>query len=149
MIRLKYAEPGSMLFNMIDPSPSASCVIIVRNREMLGSNQGGAGVDSIKINGDEVCEGILPGAAGINSGPMGLLIFDVNSDGKSNLNGMGAPFRAIPFVDSVDLVIPAAESAADTVRIVEKDRYSGKTQTINIPNYPSSTHKTFIQFLPH
>lgn len=149
MIRLKYTEPGSMLFNMMDSSPSASCVIIVRNREMLGSNQGGAGVDSIKINDDEVCEGILPGAAGVNSGPMGLLIFDVDADGKSDLSSVGGPFQLIPFVNSVDLVIPAAESADGTISIVEKDRYSGKTQKINIPNYPSSTHKTFIQFLPH
>ncbi len=148
MIRLKFTAPGSALFNMMDTSPTASSVTVVRNREMLGDDSGGGGVDSLRINGTEVCEDILPGGADISSsGPIGLLIYDLNSDGVSDLSSMGDTFSAIPFVNSIDLVIPAAAAADSTVEVVLQDRCSGLTQTVHVPNYPSDEHKMFVQFL--
>lgn len=150
MIRLKYAEPGSPLYNRIDRSAGSTSMVIVRNREMQGNNDNGAGVDSIKIDGVEICEGILPGSSEISeSGPIGLMVFDEDSDGESDLTQMGDTMQYMPFINTIDLVMPSSETASETLSIVEVDRYSGRTQTINVPNWPSETHTIMAQFLCH
>lgn len=143
LIRLKFAEPGSALFNLIDTSDDSVTVIIVRNREMLGEDAGGTGVDSITINGTEICDEVLPA-----SGPIGLVVFDEDADGASDLSGVADAYSAIPFVNGMDLHIPADSSGSGVVNITIEDRYSGDVQTINIPNRPSSIHKSFAQFIP-
>lgn len=143
LIRLKFSVPGSMLFNLMDTSDDSVAVVIVRNREMIGQNSGGTGVDSITINGTEICDGILPA-----SGPIGLIVFDEDADGVSDLSGVTDAYSAIPFVNGMDLFIPASPSGNGVVAITIDDRYSGQTQTINIPNRPSTIHKSFAQFIP-
>lgn len=150
VIRLKYAEPGSPLYNRIDRSAETAAVVIVRNREMQGNNDNGAGVDSLKINGSEICQGILPGSSDINeSGPIGLMVFDEDSDGQSDLAQIGSTMEYMPFINSIDLVMTATDSADETLSIVEVDRYSGRTQTITVPNWASETHTIMAQFLCH
>lgn len=144
LIRLKFSEPGSMLFNLMDTSDDSVAVVIVRNREMIGSDSGGTGVDSITINGTEICDGVLPA-----SGPIGLVVFDENADGESDLSGVADAYSAIPFVNGMDLHIPAVPAGDGVVNITIEDRYSGDVQTINMPNRPSTTHKSFAQFIPH
>jgi hypothetical protein len=143
LIRLKYTEPGSMLFDLMDTSNDSVAVVLVRNREMIGRNSGGTGVDSITINGTEICDGILPA-----SGPIGLVVFDEGSDGRSDLSGVTDAYGSIPFVNGMDLYIPASSSGNGVVAITIEDRYSRETQTINIPNRPSNIHKSFAQFIP-
>lgn len=150
MIRLKYAEPGSPLYNRIDRSAESAALVIVRNREMQGNNDNGGGIDSIKIDGSEICEGILPGSSDINeSGPIGLMVFDEDSDGESDLTQIGPTMEYMPFINSIDLVMPASETADNTISIVEVDRYSGRTQTINVPDWSSESHTIMAQFLCH
>jgi hypothetical protein len=143
LIRLKYTEPGSILYNMLDTSDDSVAVIIVRNREMLGEDAGGTGVDSLTVNGTEICDGVLPA-----SGPIGLVVFDEDADGVSDLSAVADAYRAIPFVNGVDLLIPATPSGGGIVTITMEDRYSGAIQTINIPDRPSTIHKSFVQFIP-
>lgn len=143
LIRLKFSEPGSMLFNLMDTSDDSVAIVIVRNREMIGQDSGGTGVDSITINGTEICDGILPA-----SGPIGLIVFDEDADGVSDLSGVSDAYSAIPFVNGMDLVIPASSAGDGVVNITIEDRYSGEIQTINIPNRPSTIHKSFVQFIP-
>ena len=143
LLRLKFSEPGSMLFNLMDTSDDSVAIVIVRNREMIGVNSGGTGVDSITINGTEICDGILPA-----SGPIGLIVFDEDADGVSDLSGVSDAYSAIPFVNGMDLVIPASSAGDGVVNITIEDRYSGEIQTINLPNRPSTIHKSFAQFIP-
>lgn len=143
LIRLKFTEPGSILYNMLDTSDDSVAVIIVRNREMLGEDAGGTGVDSLTINGTEICNCVLPA-----SGPIGLVVFDEDADGVSDLSGVADAYRALPFVNGMDLLIPATPSGGGIVNITMEDRYSGAIQTINIPDRPSTIHKSFVQFIP-
>ena len=143
LIRLKFSEPGSILYNMLDSSDDSVAVIIVRNREMLGEDAGGTGVDSITINGTEISDGILP-----ESGPIGLIVFDENADGVSDLSGVASSYSAIPLLNGMDLLIPATPSGSGIVNITIEDRYSGRIQTINLPNRPSTSDKSFVQFIP-
>lgn len=139
----------STLYNLIDTSDDTACVIVVRNREMQGVDTEGLGVDSVEINGNEVCAGVLPGGTTVNnSGPIGLVVFDEDADGVTDLSGVSNAFSSIPFVYGADLVIPGTPAADGIIKVVIKDRYSRKTQTINLPNWDSTVHKMFVQFIP-
>jgi hypothetical protein len=143
LIRLKYSKPGSLAYNLLDSSDDSVNVIIVRNREMLGDDAGGTGADSITVNGMEICDNLLP-----EDGTIGVLVFDEDTDGVSNLSSVTSLLSFVPFINGIDMHIPASQSGSDVVNVTIKDRYSSKTQTINIPNRPSSIHKSFVQFIP-
>jgi hypothetical protein len=143
LIRLKYTKPGSVLYNLLDTSDDSVVVIIVRNREMVGKDAGGTNVDSITINGTEICDGVLPAW-----GSIGLVVFDEAVDGVSDLSGVTDAYCMVPFVNGIDLNISATPSGGGVVNITIDDRYSGKIQSINIPNRPSTIHKSFVQFIP-
>lgn len=155
LVRLKYSEPGSTLYDAIERDTDAAALVIIRNREFQGSNDSDTGVDSIKINGLEACEDVLSGGDGVmNSGPIGIIVYDRRSDNESNLDYLGiltwdATVDWMPFLSILDHYMPGNATASGTNTVVVTDRFTGRVQTIQVPTWESTTHTSMVQFLPY
>lgn len=147
LIRLKFLEPDSEIDSALIKSDSSAILSIIRNKEMQGD-----GTNSVKVNGTELCNGILrSGNLLTGSGPIGLFLFDAGSDGENNLGSIAtvlANSLASNFIVGLDFYIPASSSASGTIRVEVKGGSSSPTQVLNVPNWVSSSHKIVTQFAP-
>ena len=122
LIRLKYIAPNLLGF-IIDQSASHSDVIVIRNKEFLGINSMSPNEDSLKLNGTELCAGVLT-ATGVLGTPIALFIFDKGSDGVSDLSGPinSGIVSTLPFVAGLDFYMPAANPPDSPIPIVLNGR---------------------------
>ena len=136
-------------------SPSASNrqdwkFIVVRNKEFLGVNGLHPNEDSLKVNDTELCAGVLPKDGSLGT-PIALFIFDKDSDGVNDLSGpiSSGLVSVLPFVSGLDFYIPAANPPESAIPIVLEGRNSGKTQTVNVPNLPSTIDIITVQLMDY
>jgi hypothetical protein len=99
--------------------------------------------DSLKINGTELCAGVLPGV-GLVGTPIALFIFD-GSEGVSPELITSGPVASLPFIAGLDFFMAAANPPDSTISIVLNGRFSGKTQMVNVPNWQSTTDTITVQ----
>jgi hypothetical protein len=141
LIRLETEPAGGPLSTFTDSSDRQTDVIVLRNKELWGDQ--GAENDVLDVNGTNI---ISPATHPISQFVNATFVFDKGADGVNNLGVPIAPFNSISFLAGVDLFIPAATPPNATVPIVLKPRDGGHAQTINIPNWASSTDKVTVQF---
>ena len=145
LVRLKYIAPTIMSLIM-DESANHSNLIVIRDKEFLGVNTMSPNEDSLKVNGTEVCAGVLP-KTGILGTPIALFIFDKGSDEVSDLSGpiTSGLVANLSFISGLDFYMVAANPPDSTIPIVLKGRYSEKTQVVNVPNWQSTTDTITVQ----
>jgi pimeloyl-ACP methyl ester carboxylesterase len=142
LIRLKYLAP-SILALLMPESVNYSNLVFIRDKELLGVNTMYPNEDSLKINGTELCAGVLPGV-GLVGTPIALFIFD-GSEGVSPELITSGPVASLPFIAGLDFFMAAANPPDSTISIVLNGRFSGKTQMVNVPNWQSTTDTITVQ----
>jgi dienelactone hydrolase len=145
LIRLKFIATALMPY-IVDQSANHSNLIVIRDKEFLGVNTMSPNEDSLKVKGTEVCAGVLP-KTGILGTPIALFIFDKGSDGVSDLSGpiTSGIVANLSFISGLDFYMRAANPPDSTIPVVLNGRYSGKTQVVNVPNWPSTTDNITVQ----
>jgi hypothetical protein len=144
LIRLNNEVPGKGLGSHMDMSDRHSDILITRNKEFWGDQ--GANNDVLAINGSNV---VTPGVCPLNHLVIAIFVFDSGADGKSDLTqAVQYYFTVISFfLSGVDLYMPAADPPTGTISLVLTPRGGGgRTQVLNVPNWPSTKDRMTIQF---
>ncbi len=141
LIRLETEPANGPIASYTDVSDRQTNLIVMRNKELWGDQ--GVHNDVLDVDGINV---ISPETHPIERFINATFIFDKGADGISHLGVPIPPFNSISFFTAVDLFIPAASPPDATVSVVLIPRDNGHTQTINVPNWASSTDAVTLQF---
>ena len=144
LIRLKTSPPDEIAA-AIEKSDFHSNLVVIRNKEFWGDQEGNN--DSLLINGNELCTSVI---CPIVKKVIAMFLFDVGSDGVSNLSSVVPTYAAIPFLTGTDLYLPAdalVYPPEDTIPLVLYARGGkGGKQMINVPNWASTESSILVQF---
>ena len=141
-IRLNAARPGTGLETFTPKSDESTNLVVVRQREWWGDQ--GASSDVLTIGGVNVLTPLTSPRASSN---LALFAQDDGLDGITSLDkGVLFPFNFVAFITAADVAIPASIDGAGTVELTETARGSGRTATLNVPNWPSTTDRISVQF---
>lgn len=149
LMRLKLAEPGSALTEIVELDANQTNLTIVRDKELVGNAQARPGQsllenDSLTVNGTQLCNA---NSTPIANATIGLEVYDAGTDGRSNVTRSIQAWASIPFIGGLDLFLQASTPPQDTISVVLKGRQNGgMTQQINVPNWNSATDKVTVQF---
>ncbi len=151
LMRLIVSEADSELSNIVETSNNSTNMVIVRDKELVGDadsypRQAVLENDSLTIDGQEL---ISARAILARNATIGLYIYDAGSDGQSNVSRGISDFSSIPFVNGLDLFLPAITIVPGTISVVLEGRQNGGViQQINVPNWSSATEKITVHFNP-
>jgi pimeloyl-ACP methyl ester carboxylesterase len=142
LMRLLTSEPGEGLDGLWERGPNHSNIVLLRNKEWWGDQPGAN--DELTVDGIAV---VGPATAPMSKRALAAFVWDIGVDGASN-PGVPAPaFAALPFLTGVDIYVPAATPPDRTVAVRSVPRLgNGLVVDVNVPNWPSSTDRTTIQF---
>lgn len=143
MVRLLTSEPGTGLDGVTEKSDRHVSLTVSRNKEWWGDQ--GDGSDSLTIDGTNV---LNASTAPRVKRMLGLFAYDAGTDGQDNLVQL-PPFVPLPFIGGTDLFIRADPRGRGTVTLTQKQRNGTATETLNVPNWPSSTHRISVAFNDH
>lgn len=141
LVRLLTQEPGTGLDALREKSPSTVSMTVVRYKELWGDQ--GAQNDVVTINGQNVVTpAIAPRSKRLNA----FFAFDHKLDGVTDLSAPIPAFAGLPFISGADIFLPATTPPSRSVhiRVVPRGGH-GQVETVNIPNWPSSTDHSSIQ----
>lgn len=141
VVRLLTTEPDMGLDALWDKADDHSNMSIVRYKEWWGDQPGAN--DSLQIDGTET---INAATAPQSKRAIALFAYDLGSDGASNVSAPIPAFFGLPFLTAVDLDMPATTPPDGTISIVETPRLGAGSETINVPNWASSTDPISVQF---
>jgi pimeloyl-ACP methyl ester carboxylesterase len=142
LVRLLTSEPGVGLDLLTEKSERHTNLIVTRNKEWWG-DQGAAG-DTLTVDGTSV---LSASSAPRTKRAIAMFAYDAGVDGVSHPDVQLPAFTALPFISGVDLFVPAATPATGTVRLASKQRGGGGIESVvNVPNWPSATHRVSVQF---
>jgi pimeloyl-ACP methyl ester carboxylesterase len=142
LIRLDTEEPGTGIGTALDVNDRQTDLIVVRYKEFWGDQ--GAQNDALQINGMNV---VNAATCPIDKRVNAIFAFDKGADGISDVSTPIPFFFALPFITGVDLFVLAANPPDQTVSIVLTPRDGGgKTQVLNVANWPSLTDRVSLQF---
>ncbi len=150
LIRLNTQGPGGGISATLDRSPDHVNLVINRNMELWGDQDGEN--DVLTVNGVDV---ITPQTNPLTKLINAMFLWDKGSDGISQIGVPVQPYASITFFTGEDVYIPGNVQGEGTVSLVLKSRTGGGlTQTINVPNIASSVDRAisvnFMDFVqPH
>jgi hypothetical protein len=141
-VRLNAARPGTGLEAFTPKSDETTNMVVVRQREFWGDQ--GASSDVLTIEGTNVLTPLTSPRLATN---LALFAQDDGLDGVTSLEkGVLFPFNLVAFITAADVATPASPGGAGTVALTETARGSGRTATLNVPNWPSTTDRMTVQF---
>jgi pimeloyl-ACP methyl ester carboxylesterase len=141
-LRLQSSRPGESLEAFIPRSETTTGLVIVRQREFWGDQ--GAGSDLLEIDGLNV---LLPNTSPRSAVNLAVFAYDDGLDGLTDLGkGELFPFNFLTFLTAVDVAVPASPDGSGTVSVTDVTRGSGNASQLNVPNWPSLTNRTTVQF---
>jgi len=143
-LRLNLSREGEGLETIIETGPNHSVVVNVRNREWWANQPGPADNDALRVDGANVLNAtIAPRARRI----IAPFLFDDNSDQVTDLSAVVPPFGALPFLTAADVFMASDPQADGTLSLAMTPRGGGgQVETINVPNWPSSTDGITVQW---
>lgn len=139
LIRLLTSLPGQGLGALMDTSDEHSNLVISRNKEWWGDQ--GTGSDELYLNGLNVLTAAI---APRTKRVIGLFAFDRGADRITDLSAPIPEFFSQPFISGADVFIPAAPANFGVVLVFVRSR-TGGIDVINVPNWPSTDHRSTIQ----
>ncbi len=146
LYRLQSSAVGQSIEAYLPATAEATGMVVLRQREFWGDQ--GAGSDELFVDGVNVLQpDISPRGLGQGSGVnLAVFIFDHESDLMSDLGkGEVFPFSVLTFLTGLDLYLPASPDGSGTINVSLVDR-GGETTELNVPNWPSSTHRISVMF---
>jgi pimeloyl-ACP methyl ester carboxylesterase len=143
-LRLNLSREGEGLETIVETGPNHSVVVNVRNREWWADQPGPADNDVLQVDGANVLNAtIAPRARRI----IAPFLFDDNSDQVTDLSAVVPPFGALPFLTAADVFMASDPQADGTLSLAMTPRGGGgQVETINVPNWPSSTDGITVQW---
>jgi hypothetical protein len=113
----------------------------IRYKELWGDQ--GAESDQLLINGLNVCTSVLcPISKQVNA----FFAFDRNRDGQTDLSSPDPVLSGLPFITGADVYMRASSPPDGTVSFQLISRGTGRTRTLNVPNWDSLTDGFTIQW---
>ncbi len=141
-LRLNTARPGTGTEAATARSATTSNLVVNRQRELWGDQ--GERSDVLRVNGLDV---LTPATSPRSAVNLAVFTFDAGLDGRTDLaRGELPPFGALPFLTAADVFVPASPGGRGTVAVSEEPRGSGRVTTLNVPDWPSATDRTSVQF---
>jgi hypothetical protein len=143
-VRLNTALPGGGIESVTARSAATTNLVINRQRELWGDQ--GAGSDVLEVDGLNVLTPLTSTRAATN---LAFFTFDAGLDGRTDLGrGVVFPFAtaAFTFLTAADVYLPSSPDGSGTVSLRLDPRGSGRTTTINVPDWPSTTDRISVQF---
>lgn len=140
-VRLNSSIAGSGIDAYVAKSDHHLALTVVRQREFWGDQ--GHLSDRLDINGTNILTPAISPRLYVNAA---VYAYDHGLDGQTDLGkGELPPFNFITFLTAGDVFIPATSPTTETVRVALTHR-GAQTSAINVPNWPSSTHRVTVQF---
>lgn len=125
------------------PSDEASTALtVLRYKEFWGDR--GAENDVLAIDGIDVVNPTTAPSGTVGGASVSFFLFDVGSDGVSDLGTVPFPFNVLGFLTGADLFIPADPPGSVEVETVPRGDF-GAARTVNVPNLPSSQGRVVVQ----
>jgi pimeloyl-ACP methyl ester carboxylesterase len=140
--RLQTSRPGDGIEAFIPRSEASAGLVVSRQREYWGDQ--GAESDELLIDGLNIATPAISPRVGVN---LAVFAYDDGLDGMTDLGkGELFPFNFLTFLTAADVFVPASPDASGTVSVTDVTRGSGNASTVNVPNWPSLTNRTTVQF---
>jgi pimeloyl-ACP methyl ester carboxylesterase len=138
LIRLLTSVPGTGLGSLVEASDTTTALVVNRNKEWWGDQ------DALFLNGVSV---LNTANAPRTKRVIGIFAYDARLDAVTDLTAPIPAFFGQPFITGLDVYLPAAPNGAGKVSIVARPRGgNGHVDVINVPNWPSTTHRISLQF---
>jgi len=152
LVRLLSSPPDGTTRANTNVGDGHASIVAIRMREWYAE-------DDPDLPGDErdVLEVSSDGGEPVNvmtdfvgNGAIGLHLHDdAATPGESTLAALPY-FSSQPFQSGVDVFMPASEAADGTITVTNTPRGdTGRPQTLNVPNWPSSGHSISVMFADH
>jgi pimeloyl-ACP methyl ester carboxylesterase len=141
MVRLLTSDPGVGLDALWEKSANHTNLAIVRNKEWWGDQ--GSSNDILEVNGINV---INAATAPQSKRAVGVFVYDAGVDGVTNTDVPIPVFFGLPFLTAIDVNLAAATPPDGTISIAATPRGGQGVETINVPNWASSTDSVSVQF---
>jgi dienelactone hydrolase len=133
LIRLLTSTPGEGLGALVEAGDRHAAIVVNRNKEWW------AGSDRLRINGlDVLNEANSPRVKRV----IGIFAFDKHSDGVTDLSAPLPEFYAQTFITGMDVYLPARGRTVVTA----VERGTGTITVLPIPAWPSTTHRSTVNF---
>ncbi|HKX46114.1 MAG TPA: alpha/beta hydrolase [Planctomycetota bacterium] len=126
----------------ISSSDAHVALTVLRFKEFWGDR--GAANDVLAIDGIDVINPTTAPSGAVGLASSAFFLFDVGSDGASNLTNVPFPFSALPFLTAADLFIPSQPPRTITVTTVPRGD-AGATRVVNVPSLPSNEARVVVQ----
>lgn len=139
LVRLNVADG---LAPFIAESENHVALTAVRFKEFWGDR--GAENDVLSVNGTDVINAVTAPSGTVGTASVSFFLFDVGSDGVSNLNAIPFPFNVLGFLTAADLFIPAQPPGAIRVETVPRGDTTAK-RVVNVRNIPSTQGRVVVQ----
>ena len=141
-IRLLTSPVGGGVAQYMHRDEGQSNLVVMRDKEFWGDQ--GIENDILAISGVNI---VNETNSYIDKRTSTYFVYDLLSDGESDLYEPIALYHSLPFITGVDLFIPAANPPDGRTRLTLISRDGeGMIQMINIPNWPSTTDRISVQF---
>ena len=141
LVRLLTSLPDGGIGDLIETGPGRASLTILRYKEWWGDQ--GVRSDALEINGVNI---LNEANSPIDKRAIGVFAFDAGVDGVTDLTTPIPSVSGLPFITGVDIVVPAADPASETITVAETARGSGHVELINVPNWDSVDHRISIAF---
>jgi hypothetical protein len=141
LVRLLTSEPDGGIGDLIETGPGRASLTILRYKEWWGDQ--GTRSDALEINGVNI---LNEANSPIDKRAIGVFAFDAGVDGVTDLTTPIPSVSGLPFITGVDIVVPAADPARETISVAETARGGGHVELINVPNWDSVDHRISIAF---
>jgi pimeloyl-ACP methyl ester carboxylesterase len=150
LVRLLSSQPDGDTRANTNVGDEHSAVIAIRMREWYADDDPDLDGDQsdvleVSVDGETDPVDVLEGYVG--NGTIGLHIHDdAATPGETTLAALPY-FADQPFQSGIDVYLPASASGTATIRVTNVPRGdTSRVQTLNVPNWPSSTHSISVVF---
>jgi len=126
----------------IPSDPASTALTVLRYKEFWGDR--GAQNDVLEIDGTDVINPTTAPSGAVGTASVSFFLFDVGSDGLSDVTSVPFPFTVLGFLTGADLFIPADPPGSVAVTTVPRGD-AGAARTVNVPNLPSSEARVVVQ----
>ncbi len=141
LVRLNTSRPGEGLAVFADQSPDAVGLAISRQKEFRG-DRGRRENDRLLLNGRNILNPVTA-PSGFVGAPVAFFVFDAAADQTDHLDAIPDPFAGIPFINAVDVFLPAKSRRSIDIVTVPRGELR-EVRRLRVPARPSTEARISI-----